>query len=70
MCLKHSNNNFHELTAKNIAKGTICFETKKDAEKVLAVIGMIMKKARLPLMDKDVVGATLAPTLALIVINL
>jgi len=47
-------------------KGTICFETKKDAEKVLAVIGMIMKKARLPLMDKDVVGATLAPTLALI----
>jgi len=47
-------------------KDTICFETKKGAKKVLAVTGMTMKKERLPLMDKDVVGATLAPTLALI----
>ena len=61
---------FLELTVKSIVKDTICSETKKDAKKVLAVTGMIMKKERLPLMDKDVVGATLAPTLALIVIKL
>jgi len=53
-------------TVKSIAKDTICFETKKGAEKVLAATGMIMKKERLPSMDKDVVGAILAPILALI----
>jgi len=55
-----------DLTVKSIVKDMICFETKKDAKKVLAVTGMTMKKEKLPLMDKDVVGATLAPTLALI----
>jgi len=44
---------------KSIVKGTICFETKNDAEPVHAVSGMIGKKEMLPLMDKDVVGATL-----------
>jgi len=46
-------------------KGTICFETKKGAEPVHAVSGMIGKKEMLHSMEKDVVGATLAPKLAL-----
>jgi len=44
---------------KSIVKGTICFETKKDAEPVHAVSGMIGKKEMHPLTDRDVAGATL-----------
>jgi len=50
---------------KSIVKDTICFETKKDAEPVHAVNGMIGKKEMLLSMDKDVAGAILAPKLAL-----
>jgi len=46
-------------------KGTICFETKKGAEPVHAVSGMIGKKEMLLSMDKDVAGAILALKLAL-----
>ena len=55
---------------KSIVKGTICSETKKDAEPVHAVSGMIGKKEMLPLMDKDVAGATLVLRPALTVINI
>jgi len=47
-------------------KGTICFETKKDAEPVHAVSGMIGKKEMHPLTGKGVAGATLELRPALI----
>ena len=71
MRFKHTNNKmFHELTVKSIVKGTICFETKKDAEPVHAVSGMIGKKEMHPLTDKGAAGATLELRPALIVINI